>query len=298
MSDPDTGTVPNFDDIKQALEFDPFTPPASQSSGEQGSTEAPAGGSTPPPAPPTGTEGQAPQPTPSAAPPQPGGGQGGEEDLRKLIADQRALIDRLQQAQPPVPQAKPEGEPEFQPVYNVDLPRELFQAMGSDDENVRYKAMDGLIKGVMNTIAYDTQRYVKTQITQAIAEVTGSIPSRVQEVSQADALKRDFYGAFPALSNPVLTEIVRNRLGTWAQAEAARNGGKFQWTEDFRNRAGQALHAELGIPLPAGGGTSSPAPAAQPRPVAQPRRASFSSGGNSGGSPNGQDPNPFSDVLF
>lgn len=295
MSDADSTSVPNFDEIKQALEFDPFASPAREGSGEQGSTTE-AGTS---PAEPASTEGAAPQPTPSVAPPQPGGSPTSDDDLRKLIADQRALIDRLQ-AQPALPEAKPEGEAPFQPVYTTDLPQELFQAMASDDPNIRYKAMDGLVKGVMNTIAYDTQRYVKAQIAQAVAEVTGSIPTRVQEVSSADAIKRDFFSNFPALGNPVLGQIVQNRLSSWAQQEAARNGGRFEWNADFRNRAGQALHAELGIPLQGQPQAAQPQPQQQPvqRQQPAPRRPSFSTGGNSGGSPNGQSDNPFADILL
>ena len=75
--------------------------------------------------------------------------------------------------------------------------------MGSDDPATRYKAMDGLVKGVMNTLAYDTQRYVKAQIAQAVAEVTGSITLRVQEVFSAESIKRDFFTNFPALGNPL-----------------------------------------------------------------------------------------------
>jgi hypothetical protein len=292
--------MPNFDEIKQVLEFDPFSPPASEGSGGQGETPAEPAPPEPPAAP---TEGQpAPQPAPSAAPPQPGGGQPEEGDLRKLIADQRALIESLQrQAQPA--QAQPQGEaaePAFQPVYTVDLPREVFQALGSDDENTRYRAMDGLVKGIMNTIAHDTQRYVQAQIAKAVGDVQTALPSRVQEVSAAEQMRQDFYRAYPALANPLLGEVVRSRLSGWAQAEAQRNGGRFSWTADFRDRAGQALHAELGIPLPGAGSPPPPAPTPTPQPAAPaPRRASFASGGNSGSQPNGpSDNNPFADILF
>jgi hypothetical protein len=293
--------LPNFDEIKQALEFDPFAPPASEGASEQPAEQPAPAPAAPPQAPPP--QGEAPQPQPAAAPPAPGGSPTSEEDLRKLIADQRALIDRLQQPQQP---AQPQGEAAqaaeaVQPVYTVDLPRELFQALGSEDENVRYKAMDGLVKGVMNTLAYDTQRYVQAQIAKAVGELTSSLPSRVQEISTGEQMRRDFYAAFPALANPVLGQIVQSRLAAWAQAEAQRSGGRFSWTEDFRNRAGQALHAELGIPL-AGGVQPSAPPAPQapaPQPAAAPRRPSFSSGGTSGGgSPNGPSDNPFADILF
>jgi hypothetical protein len=289
--DPGGEAVPNFDEIKQALEFDPFTPPASEGAGEQ-PAEKPAESPATPPAP-----GQAPQPAPGAAPTAPGGGPTSEEDLRKLVADQRALIDRLQAmpTQPPAP-AEPQGEA-FQPVYTVDLPRELFQALGSDDENIRYKAMDSLVKGVMNTLANDTQRYVKAQIAAAVEQVTGALPGQIERVTTGEQMRQDFYRAFPALANPVLGEIVRGRLAAWAQSEAQRTGGKFTWSEDFRDRAGRALHQELGIPI---GGATSPAPSPPPPPAApQPRKPSFSSGGNSGGGPaNGPDANPFADVLF
>ena len=129
MSDADNTSIPNFDEIKQALEFDPFTPSARQSDGGERLTETPAE-STPSAEPPS-TEGQAPQQTPSAAPPSPGGSPSSEEDLRKLIADQRALIDRLQQQpQPLQPEAKPEGEATFQPVYTTDLPRQSIPGDG------------------------------------------------------------------------------------------------------------------------------------------------------------------------
>lgn len=288
----DPGGLPNFDEIKSALEFDPFEPPASQGDGEPKPTE-PA---------PSAPEAPAPQPgTPPGAAPPSGGSPTSEEDLRRLIADQRALIDRLQQAPPaqPAPAAQPEGEAAPQPVYTVDLPRELFQALGSEDENIRYKAMDTLVKGVMNTLAFDTQRYVQAQIAKAVGDLTAGLPERVQQISTGEQMRRDFFQAFPALANPVLGQIVQGRLAAWAQAEAQRNGGRFTWTEDFRNRAGQALHAELGIPL-AGGGQPSTPPAPQPPPATAPapRKPSFSSGGTSGGSPNGPDSNPFADILF
>jgi hypothetical protein len=64
--------LPDFDQIKTALEFDPFTPPAGQGDGNQGSPAAhdatPADPPSAEPSQPAGTEGQAPQPAPSAAP--------------------------------------------------------------------------------------------------------------------------------------------------------------------------------------------------------------------------------------
>jgi hypothetical protein len=56
----------------------------------------------------------------------------------------------------------------------------------------------------------------------------------------------------------------------------------------------------LGIPLQGQPQPAAPVqPQPQPSPAApQPRRPSYASGGTSGTKPNGQDPNPFADVLF
>lgn len=325
-----TASTDSLDGIREVMQFDPFKPGANfgseagggqdtQAGGQEGQDTAAGGEQQAKP------EGQAgtPQGQPGSAPPagEPEGGkkpaaQGDgqptpdisalQETIRRMLGGQPATPQGQPQGQPQAaPQAQPQpgqpaqaqpGQPQQtpeQPAYQFRVSRELVDALGSDEPEQREAAVSALANSMMNRIATD----FKAALVQLESRIMATVPQQVQQTSDVRAtqqqIEQDFYSAFPTLNNPMLKDTVWRLVYQLGQAE-----GLTSWNEDFRNRAGEAVHAVLGIPKAAiqpqqtqqgDQGTGAPAQ--------QPRKASFASGGATGRANGSNLPNEFQSVL-
>lgn len=301
--------MPNFEELRETLQFDPFGPPSTDDAGgddvggqqgEGGETQTPA--AEPPreqAAQPAAAE--PPASDPSAAP------EGGSENetldsLRQLVSSFIVKDAGNRQEQPAAPQQQPQGQTQEQPrpqapSYRFDLPDQIVDALESDDRTERKTALNAMLNGVANRLAVD----FRAAMQETARALINHVPQQVSQVTTAERqqqmLREDLYGNFPELK--AVAERLPDADGMiWRTVSlAAQRAGVTEWNPQFRDQVGNYLIASLGVQRQprAGGQAQAAAPTAKPKP-----RAPFAAG--SGSPPRndvgtGGSGNEFLDVL-
>lgn len=321
-SGPDTGNsglIPNFEELKATLDFDPFGPRSDDAgAGEQGNQEGEGQEGA-------GEQGQQPSPPPPPPPPasaQPGGaaaagnapaadpGQPPEagDPKDRTIADLQKLIGTLVARPAPAgaqPPAQPQGQPSApaapaaepeSPAYNFQVPRALIEGLADPEQAPQ--AMSTLVNGIMNTMAKDFRTALDATARAILAQVPQTISAVTTREQQVNAAREDLYTHFPRLAS-VARAAPAIEAGLWQQvATVAKAQGAEQWTEDFRNQVGAYLEtAMFGATMPPAGGGGAPAAPSPAAPVGRQPRKTFAAGAAAGGRPGNSARSEFDDVL-
>ena len=205
-----------------------------------------------------------------------------ETELEGQIAALKSVIERSTTQPQPQAADKPAGQPE--PKYNLAIPEPLIAALRSEEDKDFGLAMNSIVNGIANRIYQD----VKAEMSQQAEQ----LPMKVQEVlhnvttaqQRTEQVRRDFYGTYPHLNNPVLYPMVQQAAAQVA-AHWQQQGKPLEWNQEFMGHMAQLIHQV--IPLPQQQQQPAPAPArVQPPYSARP-----------GARPPAAQPDEFQDVL-
>jgi len=252
------------EDVKKAMDFDPFTPAGDE-------TQVPAADGTQPPA-----EGAPAQPVsqqtvqpPSGTPPATAAAPQISPEVQAILEQNRQLVEKLAQVHGQKPgqtqgtQPQPEADQDpfaTTPEYLYELPDALMVSLNSEDPGERKKAMTHLIRGVAQGIHQTVVKAVSTRLTQLQREIPQSVTQKLQYQQQASAVQQDFYGKYPQLNNPAIQPMVKQIAEQHMKAT-----GQETWTPKLRDEIGakaiQMLASVLNTNPPPAAPASNQAPA-------------------------------------
>ena len=144
--------------------------------------------------------------------------------------------------------------------------------------------MNSIVNGIANRIYQDLKSEMSQQAEQ--------LPMKVQEVlhnvttaqQRTEQVRRDFYGAYPHLDNPMLYPVVQQAAAQVASHWQSQ-GKPLAWNQEFMGNMAYLIHQV--IPMPQQPQQPAPAPArVQPPYSARP-----------GTRPPAAQPDEFQDVL-
>ncbi|MGW8178614.1 MAG: hypothetical protein ACWGQW_07600, partial [bacterium] len=141
------------------------------------------------------------------------------QHLTQLLAQQAART----------PEPQGQGSQSQSPQFNLQVPPQYLEAIGSDDPVLRAQALNGLLNGVAQTVHAQTIKDVETRLQT----LTPQVQRQVQEAQSQAEIKRDMYGTYPELNG--MQDMV---VAAASQLQAQFPGG---WSQDYRDAIAERL---------------------------------------------------------
>ena len=146
------------------------------------------------------------------------------------------------------------------PAYQMRIPDEILQKMGSDDPNVIRAGLAEFAQGVAQVTHYNVAMQMEQRLEALEQKLLEKSVSTFKQQTQAEqeaekartAIQKDFYGTFPELDKPELKLFIQTQAKLLAEQYGVNS-----WNESFRNALGEHVKRILGI------GTQGPQPDAQ-----------------------------------
>jgi hypothetical protein len=147
----------------------------------------------------------------------------------QLAETQRQLQERVTQEQAP---AAPET-----PNYSFQMPPDLVQGLGSEDDGVRSQALTHLVSSIGQLI----HKNLREEIDTRMETVPQTVQSQIRQQAQAKDVFQDFYGSYPQLNNDGLRPIITRVASQLWEAQ-----GRPAYSPQFRDQLAQQVFAVLG----------------------------------------------------
>lgn len=216
-----------------------------------------------------------------------------QEQLRQSQVQIANLTTQLQTMQQQQPTAKPDDSDKGGddiPQYSFEIPTHIAEGIADEDPSNRAKAIQQLVMGLGQTIHKTVREEFDGKMKAAMQEFSQTAESQTQRTTQAERIKKDYFGKFSHHDTDVIRPVVQQ-----VSADVMREWGVAEWSERVRDEIGKRVDGKL---QQAGLIVGQPTPPAPPKPPAkQPhqRRAGSSPGAGSSG-PN--TPQDISSTLF
>lgn len=127
------------------------------------------------------------------------------------------------------------------PAYDYEIPDALVEALSHDDAAVRRRGIQALVKGT----AISVHQQIMATLEPKFQELQSSTISRMTEqqrvANQREAIKADFYGRYPQLSDPALAPFVAS-----VTEKVMAETGLTSWSEQLRDAVGMRALQILG----------------------------------------------------
>lgn len=230
-----TTVAPKEPTTEEILKFDPFGPAVEETKPkvEDAGKKVEKGGEQKPVAP-------APTPTPPVQKtPR-------EMELEGQVAALRSVIEKSSTPQAP---KQAEGKPAEQPAakYNLAIPEPLLGALRSEDDKDFGLAMNSIVNGIANRIYQDVKAEMAQQAEQLPMKVQEVVHNYTAAQQRTEQVRRDFYGAYPHLNNPMLFPLVQQAAAQVASNWTAQ-GKPLAWSQEFMGEMAQLIHQVIPVP--------------------------------------------------
>jgi hypothetical protein len=167
---------------------------------------------------------------------------------RHLMETNAALVRQLAAPAGPTPAAPAAPGPVEDPIpqYLFDLPKDVVEAVLSDDPALRVRGLQAMFSGALQTAHKRIREEYRGHVSVRERELSTRIQAEMKQTGEGQRIFSDFYTKFPTLNEPALRSIVQHATQNVSAETGARS-----WTPELRDKIGERVFSILGKAVPA-----------------------------------------------
>lgn len=164
-----------------------------------------------------------------------------EEQLRQANAAIQEMESKIGQTQEQGQSSASESEQSDEvPSYQFQIPQEIADAVASENTEDRQRGLNMLVDGIGRSVHQRLQEQFRKELEQRVEEVKQTQASQQQNETQADQIRKDYFGQNPDHDSDLIRPVVRSK-----SQEVMQEWGVRQWTSRVRDEIAKRVNNEL-----------------------------------------------------